>query len=431
MSLNPSIVTFISGKGGSGKTVTSSAVGRFLASLGFKVLLVDTDASTNGLTMLFLTEVNATKRSSDGKLAGVFEVDNGLATSIRIAANLDFIPAAFTLSRTDTADLKLFENALISIVTTSLTHDFVLLDAQAGSDEYAKIAASLGDQVVIVSEFDPISAQGVDRLKVLFSSVMRPDNTWILYNKVLPEFTAAIVEGLVVTRVLPPIAWNIDVIRSFAQRTLAIDVEDPNDYTVNISQVAGHLLGQEVRERISNWLAAVLKNRKDPILSDLEEIDQEIDALQRTAIETEFALRRKKRLASFTAASGSLLGFIIPIVSIGILLNSRIVPANLFESFSYLLAGHGGVSGLASATAALLGGLIIAGAPAVALIFILSASSDRRTIESMEQQKLIDRRVGDLLERRQRLKVASETIDYLNISNPRARARSGHNSSAD
>ncbi len=57
-----SIITFISGKGGSGKTVTSSAIGQFLAGLGFKVLLVDTDASTNGLTLFFLTEVNTSKK---------------------------------------------------------------------------------------------------------------------------------------------------------------------------------------------------------------------------------------------------------------------------------------------------------------------------------------------------------------------------------
>jgi len=57
------VISFISAKGGSGKTVTASSVGHFLARLGFQTLLIDSDASTNGLTLLFLPNVVGSKSS--------------------------------------------------------------------------------------------------------------------------------------------------------------------------------------------------------------------------------------------------------------------------------------------------------------------------------------------------------------------------------
>ena len=46
------VICFASAKGGSGKTVITATIGSFLAALGKRVLLIDTDAATNGLTLL-------------------------------------------------------------------------------------------------------------------------------------------------------------------------------------------------------------------------------------------------------------------------------------------------------------------------------------------------------------------------------------------
>lgn len=200
-------VSFISAKGGSGKTVTCVSVGRVLAKLGYKVLLVDTDASTNGLTLFFLPYVNKHQNMQSNLARGVFDAEGQVEpVASQIEQGLDLIPATYRLSQTEGTDAETFRRSLQMVISSSTSkYDFVLLDAQAGSDIYAQIAASLADTVVIVTEFDPISFQGVDRLKILFAQVMDPARTWILYNKILPEFATAIGEGLIVAQVLPPI----------------------------------------------------------------------------------------------------------------------------------------------------------------------------------------------------------------------------------
>ena len=52
------IYCLASAKGGSGKTVLCASFAAFLTELGKKVLMVDLDAATNGLTLLYLNEVN-------------------------------------------------------------------------------------------------------------------------------------------------------------------------------------------------------------------------------------------------------------------------------------------------------------------------------------------------------------------------------------
>ncbi len=137
---------FISSKGGAGKTVTSSALGTFLAALGYRVLLVDTDAATNGMTLLYLEQLLGRRRQKDATYpvgVGLFEATQNSAPSpIEISDNLHLVPASFTMTDTEATDHLQFEAALRTLLETSANYDFVLLDAQAGTDSYAKTAAS-------------------------------------------------------------------------------------------------------------------------------------------------------------------------------------------------------------------------------------------------------------------------------------------------
>ena len=64
------VICFASAKGGSGKTVISASLAKFLAAVGKKVLLVDMDAATNGLSLLYLDElVNARKRLAGKRIS--------------------------------------------------------------------------------------------------------------------------------------------------------------------------------------------------------------------------------------------------------------------------------------------------------------------------------------------------------------------------
>ena len=152
-------------------------------------------------------------------------------------------------------------------------YDFVFLDAQAGADQYAHAAAAIAGQRVVVSEYDPVSTQGIDRLKILFGRVLDPSSTWILFNKVLPEFASVIGEGLSIARYLPPIPWDGDVVRAFARRDLAIDLKSPNPFTIAISQLALSLFPDFTFRRVEEWRHVSLDSAVAPARQRIEELD--------------------------------------------------------------------------------------------------------------------------------------------------------------
>lgn len=270
------IVCFISSKGGSGKTVTSSSLGTFLSALGFRVLLVDTDASTNGMTLLYLEQLLGRRPLQlNRRGVGLFEARAGVTPSrIEIDDTLQLVPATFALRDTEQTELAQFDTALRAIIRDAEEYDFVLLDAQAGTDPFARAAAEVSDQCVIVSEYDPVSAQGIDRLKIIFESTLKPSATWILFNKVLPEFASAIGDGLAVARYLTPIPWDADVVRAFAKRDLAINMTVPNPYTLAISQVAYNLFPDETGDAIELWRDAAIKSITTPVEERLDELNR-------------------------------------------------------------------------------------------------------------------------------------------------------------
>ena len=332
------VICFASAKGGSGKTIISAALAKFLAGLGKKVLIVDTDAATNGLSLFYLEElVNARKhlgeedvylfswdnvpgddskrllrslrddldigwvenvkidKSGDGKnirifkgensveimldenkekatlkisdgrihdlkvkiengklnlydktfACGIFETQGGkLATPFKIDESTDMIPTTYVIKQTEGVSQDEFKRSISKALSAFQDkYDYIILDAQAGSDIYAKIAIENADKIVVVSEYDPISAEGVDRLRHLFPEALSYDKTWILFNKVLPEFSKSLGDFLSVGRYLSPIPWDAEVVRAFARRRLAIDMDRGNDYALAIMQTAYSLLG--------------------------------------------------------------------------------------------------------------------------------------------------------------------------------------------
>src|SRR5689334_18123956 len=93
-------------RGGAGATTICLSLGQLWAALGRRVLVVDADTVTNGLTLLCLQQLIAARRERVAPTAGVFEVAGatGLeATPCPIADGLALVPAAGTL--VDTTEL--------------------------------------------------------------------------------------------------------------------------------------------------------------------------------------------------------------------------------------------------------------------------------------------------------------------------------------
>ena len=57
--MNSKVYCFASAKGGSGKTVLTANIASFLTEIGKKCLIIDADAATHGMTLLYIVEVSA------------------------------------------------------------------------------------------------------------------------------------------------------------------------------------------------------------------------------------------------------------------------------------------------------------------------------------------------------------------------------------
>lgn len=275
------VICVASAKGGSGKTSLTATLGTFLAGLDKKILLIDADAATNGLTLLYVKEVRVDAeliRSKSRVPLGLFD---GLASStrcdvIQIADNLSLVPASYNLQVTESIANDIATAFLKSILKDlRQKYDYIFIDAQAGLDDMAQIAMSRGisDEVVIVSEYDPMSAAGVERMKAILRDDLTYDRTWVLLNKILPEFAANFGDFLEVAKYLSPIPWDAEVVRAYARRKLAINTETGNDYTLSIIQTIKGLCGEDIKEQLAEWIrsrAAVIRQPIDQQYSDAE-----------------------------------------------------------------------------------------------------------------------------------------------------------------
>lgn len=270
------VLCFASAKGGAGKTVITATIGAFLNGLGKRVLLIDTDAATNGLTLLYIKEVLAHQLNT-AQLSGLFEKDSDLiADSFALPSGVRLIPATYGFVNTEEFPQAEFHARLSSTIQQSRSEfDYVLLDAQAGADFYASVAMGkeISDTVVLVAEYDPMSAAGLERLKGLLRDDLTYARTWILLNKILPEFAKQFSDFLEVARYLSPIPWDADVVRAYARRRLALDTTKGNAFTIAVMQTVRSLLGDEIEKDISDWVenrAAMIRRPLEEQYADLE-----------------------------------------------------------------------------------------------------------------------------------------------------------------
>jgi len=289
------VICVASAKGGSGKTVFTSALGHLLAALNRRTLVIDTDAATNGLSLFYLNEVITQREKvesqaeDEGKsarlsAAGIFELAQGKGQlrTVALGPKLDLLPATFRFLNTESVSADSF---LVSLEETldlaEESYDFVLLDAQAGSDSIAAISMrpEISDQVVLVSEYDPLSAAGAERLKSLFPEALTYERTWMLINKMLPEFAPSLGEFLHIAKYLSPIPWNAEVVRAYAQRSLALDLKHGNDYTLAITQAARGLLGPDMEADIDKWIDARAAAVREPINRQIHDLETEAEGI--------------------------------------------------------------------------------------------------------------------------------------------------------
>lgn len=284
------VICLASSKGGSGKTTITATLGTFLSKVGKRVLLIDCDEGTHGLTLMYLAEVNEFRKTSKGEVAGVFERFSNLspevikASVVGVSENLDLMPAKHSFSDArDDLDADYFENLHMVVEHARQNYDYVFLDAQAGISDASRLAMNpqVSDTVILVSEYDPMSNAGVERMKAQLPSELDVSRTWVLLNKLLPEFVSKFSEFLTVARFLPPIPWTADVVRAYSRRRLALDFEGGNQFTLAVLSILREVLSGANVEDLELWVGEQAERLREPISEQIQDSYELLDQLER------------------------------------------------------------------------------------------------------------------------------------------------------
>lgn len=300
-------ICLASSKGGSGKTILTANIASFLNAIGKKCLMIDCDAATHGLTLLYLVEVSG---NSNQEKKGLFEIPSCAdlqeclkASVISVENGVDLLPATYNFTPGFDPEVLFEQNSLFDILNIMKPeYDYIFIDAQAGSDKYSRLAMkkNISDEVIIVSEYDPLSAAGIERLKQVIGEDLGYTRTWVLLNKMLPEFVDKFSEFLSITKYLTPIPWNADVVRAYAKRKLALDLEKGNVFTLSIMRVVSALLGEKIKNEIAGWSKKRSYALKAPIEKQYTNAEKELKFLLDAQHKLEHSFK-KRRLAMMFA----------------------------------------------------------------------------------------------------------------------------------
>ena len=303
--MSSKVYCFASAKGGSGKTVLTANIASFLTEIGKNCLIIDADAATHGMTLLYIVEVSANPNKNK---QGVFEISNIKEISellksslVKVENGVDLLPATYNFRHGFDPEDNFESSALQNIIREMREqYDFILLDAQAGSDKYSKLAMNkdVSDEVIIVSEYDPLSAAGIERLKQVIGDDLDYTRTWVLLNKILPEFADKFSEFLSITKYLPPIPWNADVVRSYAKRKLSIDLDKGNAYTLALIRTVKTLCGKSIEGNINAWAEKRSYALKEPLEAQYKNAEKELESTLKMLKDVELK-RKKKNLFRF------------------------------------------------------------------------------------------------------------------------------------
>jgi cellulose biosynthesis protein BcsQ len=387
----PHCICFISAKGGAGKTVLSASLSLLIAAMERPVTIADCDAATNGLTLLYLSKLNRAKANAERVFGGIFDEDSASSVpgEIAIAPRLSLVPATYTMESTERVSVEYFSarlDELIRSLTRTPDQDagYLILDAQAGTDSFAYAAVARADDVVIVSEYDPVSAEGIERLKIEFGSRLPVGHTWTLFNKLLPDFATEVGSFLKVAGFLPPMPWNADVIRAYTRRELAVDAENGNTYTLGILAIIGSLLPDELGATVEEWKQQRAGVLREPIVTKLSDLEEEIKQLERSSVEISYQLVQDERKIPRRRISVALAGTFIIIVGVVVGLWSTTLP------FNAIWASVGVASAAVAATATVITAWFARGA------------SRESSVQLAATKRSIERQIADLTEQRSR-----------------------------
>lgn len=286
------VVSLLSGKGGSGKTVIGLTLAKLLAQAEYSVLLVDLDLATHGATYFFEPELTAVPRflslheavEAAGNTEPIFETHHGFR----------FVPSSrrgFQFAHQD------WDRGLSAWVQRERRQqDYIILDCQAGASWLSQWAAETADRSLVVLEADAVSSAAVRTLALELGERLEARSTWQVFNKLSEE------ERVVYEKVfggtffvnLPPLPFDWSVRRSFGRLEIPSLRDDASAFSLAVLRMAKTIfpsaaeqLGSLEDSTVGDWYQRVRKQ--------LEELEEEARrARERVGVARARAERRQR-----------------------------------------------------------------------------------------------------------------------------------------
>jgi len=174
------VIVITSGKGGVGKTTTTSNIGMSLARLGYNTLLIDADVGLRNLDLLLGLENRIIYTGLD-----VFNDNCRLEQAIiqdKRQSKLSFFPLASNRAEEGVSgeQLKLLLEKLEN------TYDFILIDSPAGIDNGFITAIECANEAIVVVTPEVPSIRDADRvIGILLSKNINSIN--LVINRIRPN----------------------------------------------------------------------------------------------------------------------------------------------------------------------------------------------------------------------------------------------------
>ncbi|RJP65561.1 MAG: MinD/ParA family protein [Ignavibacteriales bacterium] len=174
------VITFTSGKGGTGKSFVCLNLAYLLSSNYYKVLVVDFDL--NFANLHTLVNVIPQKTYYDYLNSGVDVKE--LITNYN--SNLDFL-FGFSGKDEDAVDPVLIRNLIKEIKSLAGNYDFILFDTSSGGSDLSLEILASSTQVIVITNPEPTSVLDSYAIIKLLTEKNENINLQVIVNKVLKK----------------------------------------------------------------------------------------------------------------------------------------------------------------------------------------------------------------------------------------------------
>ena len=311
--------------------------GSLISRLGHKVLLVDADVATHGLSYFFVDQV---QKATQSDLIISLNADGVLESRlVHIGDNFDIVPSKVELQRGERL-LRTTEE-IIWIQETSSRHllevidearpryDFIIVDCQAGAVTSTYEVIKKANRVVSILEADPIGVWASRSLDRTFGDVF-PEFTFYLVNKLFLEEVSqynALTDYLRIFSHLPPLPFDFEVRRAFSRRVLPTESTKPSAFVFGLIRMLRDLL-PAIDVSLNNLEASLREQLLGPVEKQIEELDSQILSLS----EQQQLQRRRSRMFRNMVVVTTVSGIMVAALAV-----SKVFPGFADVEFDWML----------------------------------------------------------------------------------------------